>query len=154
MAALRHSIEKLGKQPDVAVAELSNTSKGISFLLSQFQLLKERLTAYYSFEVSQREYALKISGLRPDELFNNKDIFDFDKAYLGAISGPGSFTAGGAGNALQHDKPDTMTYTELVRRLKPLVCDLPTVEEGNRRLHKHIAKEVEPQGAARADRLP
>jgi hypothetical protein len=138
----RELIPKLATEPAVAVEELSNSTRGCEFLIGQFQALDARLSAFYSTEVSQRGQALRIGGHRPDELFTDPDVFDFNKAYFGAISGPGSFTADGAANALQFDMPATMSYTEFTRRLEPLVADLPTLEEGHRRLKAYVEEEL------------
>src|SRR4029077_15536376 len=138
----RDWIDKIATEPDVAVDELAKSTCGCAFLLSQFQLLDARLEAYYSMEVSQRGYALRLGGHRPDEIFVDKDVFDFDKAYFGGISGTAGFSADEAGNALQFDKPAGMSYTELVRRLEPLVKDIPSLEEGRRRMKAYIEAEV------------
>ena len=139
---MRDWIDRIATEPDVAVDELSKSTCGCVFLLSQFQLLGARLEAYYSMEVSQRGYALRLGGHRPDEIFVDKDVFDFDKAYFGGISGTAGFSADEAGNALQFDKPAGMSYTELVRRLEPLVKDIPSLEEGRRRMKAYIEAEV------------
>ena len=138
----RKQIDRLATEPDIAVDELSKTTSGCVWLIGQFQLLLEQLDAYCSTEVSQRGYALKLGGHRPDELFVDKDVFDFNQCYFGGISGPGSFTADGAGNALRHDRPSTMSYEELVRRLEPMVSDLPTLEEGQQRMWEYFEKEI------------
>ena len=140
--AVRDILPRLATEPDLAAEELANSTCGCEYLIGQFELLAARLSAYPAFEVSQRGEAFRLGGHRPNELFGDRDVFDLNKAYFGAISGPGSFTADGAGNALQYDMPEAMSYTEFVRRLGPLVQDLPTREEGHRRLQKYVAEEI------------
>ena len=82
------------------------------------------------------------AGIDPEEIFKNRDVFDLNKAYLGGINGTNGFDADGATNALQYDLPSGMTLTEFLRRCEPLVKDLPTVEEGNRRLKAYVEREI------------
>ncbi len=138
----RALIDRIATEPDVAVDELAKSTCGCEFLIGQFQLLDKTLEAYCSMEVSQRGFALRMGGHRPNELFTDKDVFDFNKAYFGGISGTAGFTAEEAGNALQFDRPAGMSYTELVRRLEPLVADIPSLEEGRRRMKAYFAREI------------
>jgi hypothetical protein len=139
---MRELIDLIPTAPDIAVDELSKSTCGCVFLIGQFKLIDQRLDAYYSTEVSQRGEALRLGGHRPDELFMDQDVFDFNKAYFGGISGTAGFTADEAANALQFDKPKAMGYPELVRRLEPLVKDIPSLDEGRRRMKAYIAAEI------------
>jgi hypothetical protein len=81
--------------------------------------------------VTQRHEFLFLSGRRPVDLFRDPMVFELDRLYLGAISGPGSFTAAEAANALLHDRPEEMSTEEFERRLEPMVENLPTVADGH-----------------------
>ncbi len=139
---VRAWIPRLEKEADIAVEELRSSTSGCTYLLNQLQFLRERLQGYYSLEVLQRSEALRLGGNRPEEIFKNRDVFDLNKAYLGGINGTNGFNSDGATNALQYDLPDGMTLTEFTRRCEPLVKDLPTVEEGNRRLKAYVEREI------------
>jgi hypothetical protein len=97
---------------------------------------------YHSFEVSQRRYFLNLLGRRPGDLFIDPVVFDLDRLYLGAISGPGSFTAEGAANAFLLDRPDDMSEGEFARRLEPMVASLPTILEGHAQLVRLVDQTV------------
>jgi hypothetical protein len=120
--------------PGRVVQALRQTSQGCSYLLEQFSLMRSRLRTHSSFEVSQRREFLLICGRKPADLFRDPTVFELDRLYLGAISGPGSFTAAEAANALLHDRPEEMTEEEFERRLEPMVQNLPTVAEGHQAL--------------------
>ncbi len=100
------------------------------------------MTTHYAFEVSQRTFAIKLAGYRPNELFRNSTVRDWTRAYFGSIKGPDGFTAAGAANALMHDQPAEMSEEEFERRLLPIVTDLPTVVEGHALVKQYIAAEV------------
>jgi hypothetical protein len=117
--------------PGRVVQALRQTSQGCSYLLEQFLLMRARLGTRSSFEVSQRREFLMLSGSRPADLFRVPAVFELDRLYLGAISGPGSFTADEAANALLHDRPAEMSEEEFARRLEPMVQNLPTVADGH-----------------------
>ena len=74
-----------------------NSSYGCAFLIDEFSALSDRLATHYSFEVSQREHALRIGGHRPKELFTNKVVREFNRSYFGSLRGPGGFTAAAGG---------------------------------------------------------
>jgi hypothetical protein len=94
-------------------------------------LIRERLRTHASLEVSQRREFLFLTARRPVDLFRDVTIYDLDRLYLGAISGPGSFTAAEAANALLLDRPAEMSEEEFERRLEPMVQNLPTIAEGH-----------------------
>jgi hypothetical protein len=112
-------------------------------LLGQYRLLMDRLVACRGYEVSQREYAIRVCGHRPEELFIDKYVFDLNRNYFASMRGPGGVTADGAGNALQYDMPEDMTYTEFVRRLEPLVKDMPAAGEGQARVKEWLQVEID-----------
>src|SRR5262249_44033281 len=80
---------------------------------------------------------------RLDELFKDTDVFDLNKAYLGAMRGEAGFTADQAGNAFLPDRPKDMGEGQFVRRLEDLVKDLPALDEGRRRVRAYIRSQVE-----------
>ena len=80
-----------------------------------------------------------MAGHRLEEIFKDRDVFDLNKAYLGGIGGTAGFTADQASNAFMHDRPKSMGPIEFVRMLKPLVKDIPSLQEGRRRLKAYIA---------------
>jgi hypothetical protein len=128
---VRTLLPSLPTDPAGVVQLLRKTSQGCSHILEQFLLIKSRLETHSSFEVSQRHEFLFLSGRRPVDLFRDPMVFELDRLYLGAIGGPGSFTAAEAANALLHDRPEEMSEEEFERRLEPMVENLPTVADGH-----------------------
>jgi hypothetical protein len=128
---VRALLPLLPTDPAGVVQLLRKTSQGCSYLLNQFIFISSRLDTHSAFEVSQRREFLFLSGRRPVDLFRDPMVFELDRLYLGAISGPGSFTAAEAANALLHDRPEEMSEEEFERRLEPMVENLPTVADGH-----------------------
>ncbi len=87
-ATVRALIPLLPEAPDTTVEQLKNSSKGCAYLLEQWALISERLITHYAFEVSQRTFAIKLAGYRPNELFRNSTVRDWTRAYFGSIKGP------------------------------------------------------------------
>src|SRR5262249_1354315 len=136
-------IPQLPLDPARVVAALRNSSQGCAYLLSQWTLIKERLLTHCSFEVSQRFQVLYLTGRRPTDLFRDPMVFELDRLYLGAISGPGSFTALEAARGMVNDFPrGEMSEEEFIRRLEPLVRNLPPVEEGHAALLALVEKTI------------
>ena len=138
---MRHWITKIPTEPDIATHELSKSTCGCKYLLGQLDFLDERLDAYFGLDIDQRREALRYAGHRPEEVLSDRFVFDFNRAYFGGISGTNGFTSEEAGNALMHDRPKGMLYEEFVRRMEPLVKDIPSHAEGHRRLKAHVATE-------------
>ena len=147
--AVREIIPRLVTQPAVAVEELKNSTRGCAFLISQFKILKDRLSHYTGFENGQRRDALRMGGHHVEELFKDWDVIDVNKAFLGAISGVAGFNADEAANAFLHDRPEDMHYGEFTRRFEHLVKDLPSHLDANQKLKgyvdHHIAQLTERQ---------
>jgi hypothetical protein len=121
----RDLIDRIPTEPDLAVDELSKSTRGCMFLLKQFEFLRERLQAYLSFEIGQRREALRLGCHRPEELFKDRDVIDLNRCSLGGIlvnrvHRRGSRHAGTTDPGL--------TYTEFVRMLEPHVKDIPSFE--------------------------
>src|SRR5262249_26705575 len=139
---VRTLIPQIPLSPVITVNKLRATSQGCSFLLGQFRLLKGRLSTHHAFEVSQRRWFLQLLSRVPAEIFLDPVVFEGDRLYLGAISGPGSFTAAGAANALLLDRPGDMSDGEFARRLEPMVQTLPTIAEGHAQLVRMVDQQI------------
>ena len=100
--------------------------------------MNRRLITHKSFEVSQREYCLRLAGHRPEELFTDPVVRDLNRSYLASLHGPGFFTADMAANAFMYDRPKEITETEFTRRMEPFVKDLVSKEEGWNELKKFV----------------
>jgi hypothetical protein len=138
VAQVRDLLDDLKAKPEVTIAAVMNTSYGCSLLIKEFKALGDRLKTHCSFEVSQREHALRLGGHRPKELFTNKVVEEFNRSYFGSLHGPGGFTAAQAANALMYDRPKGVSRGEFERRLERLVSKLPTIEEGHAKLKKYV----------------
>jgi hypothetical protein len=137
-AEVRALTANLKEEPDLTVTQLMNSSCGCNFLINEFTVLCEQLTTHYSFEVSQREHALRAGGHRPKELFTDKVVRELNRSYLGSLQGPGGFTVAGAANAFIYDRPEDISEGEFERRLERLVMDLPTIEDGHAQLQRYV----------------
>jgi hypothetical protein len=136
-------ITELASEPRLTVCKLMNSTQGCAFLISQFTLLGKRLITHTSFEVSQRAYALQLSGYRPGELFTNPRVMEINRSYFGAIRGVGGFPVAIAAQALMDDRPEGMTLMEFERSLEPMVNSLPTIPEGHAQLKTFVANAIE-----------
>jgi hypothetical protein len=139
---IRTLLPRLPMDPGYVVQQLRKTTQGCSYLIEQFMLIKYRLVTHSSFEVSQRREFLLLCGRNPVDLFRDPMVLEIDRLYLGAISGPGSFTADEAANALLHDRPAEMSAEEFTRRLEPMVQDLPTIAEGHAALVARVEQTI------------
>ena len=124
-AEVREVRPRLNEAPDLTVAKLTNSSAGCELLIQEFTSLEERLTTHPSFELSEREYCMRLAGLRPEELFTDPLVREINGAYFGGIRGVGGYTADQVANILQLDRPQGITETEFTRRMEPLVSNLP-----------------------------
>jgi hypothetical protein len=140
MVEVRELFEGLNKSPEVTIAAVMNSAYGCSLLIKEFTALSRRLKSHCSFEVSQREHALRLGGHRPKELFTSKVVEEFNRSYFGSLHGPGGFTAAQAANALMADRPDDVSEGEFERRLERVITNLPTIEEGHARLTKYVKR--------------
>jgi hypothetical protein len=138
VALVRDLLADLKAKPEVIIAAVMNTSYGCALLIKEFKALRDRLKTHCSFEVSQREHALRLGGHRPKELFTNKVVQEFNRSYFGSLDGPGGFTAAEAANALMYDRPSGVSKGEFERRLGRLVLKLPTIEEGHAKLKRYV----------------
>ena len=138
MADVRDLLANLTEKPEVTIAAVMNTSYGCSLLIKEFTALSRRLKSHCSFEVSQREHALRLGGHRPKELFTNKVVEEFNRSYFGSLHGPGGFTAAQAADALSSDRPDDLSEGEFERRLERVIANLPTIEEGHAKLKRYV----------------
>ena len=59
------------------------TSAGCSYLIEQFETIKEWLADCPCFEMSMREHALRLGGHDPKHLFRDGVVMNLDRAYLG-----------------------------------------------------------------------
>jgi hypothetical protein len=139
---VRTLIPQLPLEPLSVINKLRSTTPGCTFLLEQFRLLKAWLSTHHAFEVSQRRYTLQLLGRQPNHLFIDPVVFEIDRLYLGAIGGPGSFTAEQAANAFLLDRPDDMSDGEFARRLEPMVQNLPTIAEGHAALVRLVDQSI------------
>jgi hypothetical protein len=140
---VRDLIPQLPIDPARVVRHLRKTVCGCSFLLGQLRLVRARLDTHSAFEVSQRGYSLQLLGHNPADVFTDPLVFELDRLYFGAISGPGSFTAAEAANALLHDRKPEITEEEFERRLEPMVNNLPTIVEGYTGLVRIVEQAIE-----------
>jgi len=140
---MRNLVPELVKAPDVTVTKLMNSTCGCTFLIREFRSIEHRLTTHKSFEVSQREYTLRLAGHRPEELFTDPVVRDLNRAYLSSLQGPGFFTPAMAANAFMYDRPEEITTTEFERRMEPFVKDLVNVDEGWNQLKKFVHDRIE-----------
>jgi hypothetical protein len=138
MAETRDLLAGLAAKPEVTIAAAMNSSYGCSLLINEFTVLSERLKSHCSFEISQREHALRLGGHRPKELFTNKVVEEFNRSYFGSLHGPGGFTAAEVAMALSSDRPDGVSPEEFERRLERVILNLPTIEAGHAELRKYV----------------
>jgi hypothetical protein len=136
-------IEDLVKAPDVTVTKLMNSTCGCAFLIRELTSIKQRLITHKSFEVSQREYCLRLAGHRPEELFTDPVVRDLNRSYLSSLQGPGFFTPAMAANAFMYDRPKEITATEFARRMEPFVKDLVSKDEGWDQLKTFVRDRIE-----------
>jgi hypothetical protein len=135
-------VPELPRDPGRVLLQLRASSRGCAALVERFCLLRESLRIRSSFEVSERAEYLNLCGWRPSELFARESVYDFDRTYLAALGGPGSFTAAEAAAALAADRPPEMSEEEFERRLEPMVANLPTMAEGHAKLVRLVEQSI------------
>jgi hypothetical protein len=141
--AARALVPLLPLKPYETHIKLRQTSHGCAFLLGQWRLIRERLKTHHSLEVSQRPYALQLSGRNPSEILTDAVVYEFNRWYLGALGGPGSYTAAEAANALLLDRPAELPEEEFIRRLEPMVASLPSIAEGHAKLVQFADQQID-----------
>jgi hypothetical protein len=138
VALVRDLLANLKEKPEITISAVMNTAYGCGLLIDEFTALGERLKSHYSFEISQREHALRLGGHRPKELFTDKVVAEFNRSYFGSLQGPGGFTAAEVASALISDRPDDVSEGEFERRLERAIADLPTIEAGHAELKRYV----------------
>ena len=141
-AEVRDAVEALARDAEGAIRQLRNSTHGCDWLLGQWALISARLETHRSLEWSQRDYAIRLAGHRPADLFRNSAVMDWTRAYLGGLRGTGGFTPDEAANVLQKDVPEGMDAYEFERRLESVVRETPSIVEGHALLKGLIAAEV------------
>ena len=141
-ADVRDAVEALARDSEGAIRQLRNSTHGCDWLLGQWALISARLETHRSLEWSQRDYAIRLAGHRPADLFRNSAVMDWTRAYLGGLRGTGGFTSDEAANVLQKDVPEGMDAYEFERRLESVVRETPSIVEGHALLKGLIAAEV------------
>ena len=139
---VRQLAANLAAQPGDTVTGLRQSTGGCSYLIDQFAILEQWLAEFPSFEVGMREHALRLGGHDPKDLFHDPAVMTLNRAYLGGIGGPGSFTAEGAADAFVYDRAEEMSQQEYERRLGWIVDDLPTKEDGRAILRQYVDQHI------------
>ena len=116
-------IPSLPSEPKKTYQKLTNSVQGCSFLIRQLEILGNWLLDFSSFEISDRALGLTLGGYDPKDLFVDPMVMNLNRAYLGGIHGKDGFTAAQMANALQGDRPESVTPEEFERRLQRHVID-------------------------------
>jgi hypothetical protein len=95
-------VANLPVAPATTIIQLRGFSHGIHYLLSQIELLEEQLQTACSFHRSQRVLAIRLSGRKPENLFTDPIVRQWNIHYLSGLHGRGKITAAQAALRLLH----------------------------------------------------
>jgi hypothetical protein len=126
--------------PATTIIQLRAFSHGILYLLSQIELLEEQLQTTCSFHPSQRVLAIRLCGRKPENLFTDPIVRQWNIHYLSGLHGPGKISAAQAASLLWQDRPAEMDPGEFERRLGGWLDDLDGIKEGQALLKEDLAE--------------
>jgi hypothetical protein len=132
-------VENLADSPSTCIIALRSFTHGIHHLLQQIELLDEHLRTSRSFHPSQRVLAIHLCGRRPQDLFTDELVRQWDIDYLSGLHGPGKISAAQAAQLLGRDRPADMDPGEFERRLGGWLQNLDSIEEGRALLKQGLA---------------
>ena len=129
----------LAASPWASIIALRSFTHGIHHLLQQIELLDEHLRTSRSFHPTQRVLAIHLCGRRPQDLFTDELVRQWNIDYLSGLHGPGKISAAQAAQLLGRDRPADMDPGEFERRLGGWLQDLDSIEEGQALLKQGLA---------------
>jgi hypothetical protein len=132
-------VTSLPVAPAATIISLRSFSRGIHYLLSQIELLEEQLQTACSFHPSQRVLAIRLSGRKPENLFTDAIVRQWNIHYLSGLHGPGKISAAQAAALLWQDRPAEMDPGEFERQLGGWLGDLASIKEGQALLREDLA---------------
>jgi hypothetical protein len=132
-------VANLPVAPATTIIQLRSFSHGIHYLLSQIELLEEQLQTACSFHPSQRVLAIRLSGRKPENLFTDAIVRQWNIHYLSGLHGPGKITAAQAASLFWQDRPADMDHGEFERRVGGWMDDLDHIKEGQALLKQDLA---------------
>jgi hypothetical protein len=133
-------VANLAAAPAATIVDLCSFTHGISWLLGQVETLEEHLRTSLSLHPDQRVHAIHICGRRPQDLFTDPVVRNWNLAYLSALHGPGKLSAAQAAELLETDRPEGMDADLFEFRLQGLLGGLVAKEEGQARLRETLEK--------------
>jgi len=126
--------------PAATIIQLRSFSHGIHYLLNQIELLEEQLQTTCSFHPSQRGLAIRLSARKPENLFTDPIVRQWNIHYLSGLHGPGKITAAQAAALLWQDRPADMDPGEFERRLGGWLDELDGIKEGQALFREDLAE--------------
>jgi hypothetical protein len=132
-------VANLPAMPATTIIHLRSFSHGIHYLLNQIELLEEQLQTTCSFHPSQRVLAIRLSGRKPENLFTDEIVRQWNIHYLSGLHGPGKITAAQAASLFWQDRPADMDPGEFERRLEGWLGDLEDIKQGQALLREDLA---------------
>jgi hypothetical protein len=132
-------VANLPASPAATVIELCSFTHGISWVLGQVERLEEHLGSSFSLHPDQRVHAIRICGRRPQDLFTDPVVMNWNVNYLSALHGPGKISAAEAAELLETDRPEGMAADLFEFRLEGYLGGLVAMEEGQARLRETLA---------------
>jgi hypothetical protein len=133
-------VANLPVSPAATIIQLRSFTHGIHYLLSQIELLEEQLQTACSFHPSQRALAIRLSGRKPENLFTDPIVRQWNIHYLSGLHGPGKITAAEAAALFWQDRPADMDPGEFERRLCGWLGDLDDIKRGQALLREDLAE--------------
>jgi hypothetical protein len=123
-------VGNLALSPAATIIALLSFTHGISWLLSQIELLEEHLQTSCSFHPSQRVLLIHLLGRKFQDLFTDAVARQLNIDYLSGLHGPGKLTPAQAASLFWQDRPADMDPGEFERRLGGWLNDLVSIPEG------------------------
>jgi hypothetical protein len=124
-------VANLQADPAGSLVKLRCSSHGIHWLLKQITLLEGFLDIAYSFHPGQRLHAISLFGRRPQDLFTDRVVMQWNLDYLSGLHGPNQITAAQAAEILKKDRPAEMPHEEFELRLNEVLPALTDRKQGN-----------------------
>jgi hypothetical protein len=143
LAEVTGLIGKLAGAPKLTVKKLMDSTAGCVFLTRELRGILNALHSAHSLCRIHRSYCLLLTGHHPGDLFTDPVVRQVNRAYMASFQCElGEITIELAAQAFEVDRPAEMPKAQFSAFMTPLVADLPTADQGRRRLERFLQSHI------------